>query len=144
MLLSSELQLSPTLEQALRVRHFWLLQQLLLRICSLQKETLLAKMLHHAVCSSIPHLSHLTHTDTHTHTHIHKLTHTHSCWAPSLCSMIMKISFSVAFWDTLRTCVQTILPILVSSFHLFSCVRLCATPGTTAHQDSLSITKSQS
>ena len=53
--------------------------ELALRISSLQKETLLAKLLHHAVCSSIPHLSHLTHTDTHTHTHthIHKLTHTH-------------------------------------------------------------------
>ena len=53
-------------------------------------------------------------------------------------------SFSVPFWDTIRTCVQCILPIAISSFHLFSCVRLCATPWTAAYQDSLSITNSQS
>ena len=35
-------------------------------------------------------------------------------------------------------------PISINSFHLFSCVRLCATPGTAAHQDSLSITNFQS
>ena len=54
------------------------------------------------------------------------------------------MSFSVSFWDTLRTCVLSILPIVISPFHLFSSVRLCATPWTTAHQDSLSITNSQS
>ena len=54
------------------------------------------------------------------------------------------MSFSVSFWDTLRTCVLSILPIAISSFQLFSCVRLCETPWTTAHQDSLSITNSQS
>ena len=32
----------------------------------------------------------------------------------------------------------------ISSFHLFSCVRLCATPWTAVHQDSLSIINSQS
>ena len=65
-----------------------------------------------------------------------------------LCTLLIfhvkEISFSVPFWDTLRTCVQSILPIAFSSFHLFSCVRLCATPWTAAHQDSLSITNSQS
>ena len=44
----------------------------------------------------------------------------------------------------LRNCVQSILPIAFSSFDLFSCVRLYATPWTAAHQDSLSITNSQS
>ena len=56
---------------------------------------------------------------------------------------VNEISFSVPFSDTLRTCVQSILPIAISSFHLFSCVRLYATPWTAAHQDSLSITNSQ-
>ena len=44
----------------------------------------------------------------------------------------------------LRTCVQSILPIGISSFHLSSCVRLCTNPWTAAHQDFLSITNSQS
>ena len=43
-----------------------------------------------------------------------------------------------------RTCVLSILPIAIRSFQLFSCVRMCATPWTAAHQDSLSITNSQS
>ena len=81
----------------------------------------------------------------HTHTHTHINLHTHT---PLLCTLLIyhvnEISFAVPFWDTLRTCVQSILPMAISSFHLFSCVRLCATPGTAAHQDSLSITKSQS
>ena len=44
----------------------------------------------------------------------------------------------------LRTCVQSFLPIAISSFHLFSCVRLCETPCAVAHQDNLSITNSWS
>ena len=44
----------------------------------------------------------------------------------------------------LRACVQSILPMAISSFHLFSCVWLCATPGSAVHQDSFSITNSQS
>ena len=57
---------------------------------------------------------------------------------------VNEISFCVPFWDTLRACVQSILPMAISSFHLFSCVWLCATPGSAVHQDSLSITNSQS
>ena len=57
---------------------------------------------------------------------------------------VYKISFCVPFWDTLRACVQSILPMAISSFHLFSCVWLCATPGSAVHQDSFSITNSQS
>ena len=65
-----------------------------------------------------------------------------------MCNLLIfhvnEISFAVPFWDMLRTCVQSVLPIAFSSFHLFSCVRLCATPWTAAHQDSLSITNSHS
>jgi len=137
MLLSCELQLSPTLEQALRVRHFWLLWQLLLRISSLQIETLPVKLLHYAVCSSIPTSFPTTHTHTNLHTHTQLL-------RTLLIFHVYEISFSVPLWDTLSTCVQSILPITKSSFNLFSCVRLCATPWTAAHQDSLFITNSQS
>ena len=84
-----------------------------------------------------------THTHTHTHRQIHKLTHT-QLLLTLLIFHVNEISFPFPFWDTLRTCVQSILPIAISSFHLFSCVRLCATPWTAAHQDSLSITNSQS
>ena len=79
-------------------------------------------------------LSH-THTQTHTDTQLLLIL---------LIFHVNEISFSVPFWDMLRTCVQSILPTAISSFHLFSCVRLCATPWTAAHQDSLSITNSQS
>jgi len=127
MLLSCELQLSPTLEQALRVRHFWLLWQLLLRISSLQIETLPVKLLHYAVCSSIPTSFPTTHTHTNLHTHTQLL-------RTLLIFHVYEISFSVPLWDTLSTCVQSILPITKSSFNLFSCVRLCATPWTAAHQ----------
>ena len=137
MLLSCELQLSPTLEQALRVRHFWLLWQLLLRISSLQIETLPVKLLHYAVCSSIPTSFPTTHTHTNLHTHTQLL-------RTLLIFHVYEISFSVPLWDTLSTCVQSILPTANNSFHLFSCVQQCATPWTVAHQDSLSITNSQS
>ena len=79
------------------------------------------------------------------HTHTHTQTHTDTQLLLTLLIFhVNEISFPFPFWDTLRTCVQSILPIAISSFHLFSCVRLCATPWTAVNQDSLSITNSQS
>ena len=69
-----------------------------------------------------------SHSHTHTHTQIHKLTHTQSCCSPCLSFHVKEISFSVPFWDMLRTCVQNILPIAISSLQSFSCVRLGPNP----------------
>ena len=98
-----------------------------------------------SVDPSPPLSSSHTHTHTCTHTQTYTNLHTHTWLLHALLIFhVNEISFSLPFWDTLRTCVQSILPIAISSFHLFSCVRLCATPWTAAHQDSLSITNSQS
>ena len=85
----------------------------------------------------------LSPSHTHTHTHTNSDTHISLLWS-ILIFHVKEISFSVPIWDTIRACVQSILPIAINSFHLFTCVRLCATPWTAAHQDSLSIINSQS
>ena len=82
------------------------------------------------------------HTHTHTHTHRYTNSHTQSCCSPCLSFHVKEISFSVPFWDMLRTCVQNILPIAISSLQSLSRVRLFGTPWVTARQASLSIPNS--
>ena len=143
MLLSSELQLTLTLEQVLS-------QTILTPLTAHSKNQLTTErntsfQTAPSCCLFIhPHLfPHLTHTYTQTNTHTQTYKHTHSCCVHSLSSMLKNIFFC-SILRTLRTCVQSILPVAYNSFHLFSCVRLYETKWTAAQQDSLSITNSQS
>ena len=74
----------------------------------------------------------LSHTHTHTHTHTNTQTQIHTQLLLTSSFHVKEISFSVPFWDMLRTCVQSILPIAISSFQPFNCVWLCQSPSPAA------------
>ena len=95
-LLSSELQLSPKLEQALRFKLFCLPYQLLLRISSLSERNNCCKKAP-SCCQLIhPPTRPITHTHTHTYTNTH--THTHRVPAdPTHTSMLKKLLFLFYF-----------------------------------------------
>ena len=80
----------------------------------------------------------LSHTHTHTHTHTNTQTQIHTQLLLTSSFHVKEISFSVPFWDMLRTCVQSILPIAISSFQPFNCVWLCQSPSPAARDSTWS------
>ena len=140
MLLSSELQVSPTNEQALTVRHFRLLKQCLRRISLLQIETLPVKLLHHAVHPHLfPHLSlSLSLFLSLSHKHTQTCTHTHRCCERSLSSMLTKYLF-VFHFETREELCSKHSPYgnqFISFVQLCMTVcnpRFCSTPGFLVH-----------